>query len=99
MAKGPEIFIGKEKLMSEVVSEKKDFHNSGLHHLKIDNGIFIDGERLKGVLEYGVCQQEGNDYATLTLKMDVTILNYGRTPKNDKGANFCGDDARNEITV
>ncbi len=64
MEKGPEIFIGKERLMSESVSEKKDFHNSGLHHLKIDNGIFIDGERLKGVLEYGVCQQEGNDYAT-----------------------------------
>ena len=99
MKKRPEIVIGKERLMSEPVSEKKDFHNSGLHHLKIDNGIFIDGERLRGVLEYGVCQQEGNDYATLTLKMDVTILNYGRTPKNDKGVNFCGDDARNEVTV
>ena len=65
------IVIGKERLMSEPISKKKDFHNNGLHHLKIDKGIFLDGERLRGVLEYGVYQREGDDCSTLTLKMDV----------------------------
>lgn len=69
MSKKPEIVTGNERLMPD----KKDFHNNGLHRLKIDNGIFLDGERLRGVLEYGVCQQNSDDYATLTLKMDVKI--------------------------
>lgn len=64
-----------------VSSEKKDFHNNGLHWLKIDNGIYLDGERLRGVLEYGVSQQEGDEHATLTLKMDVVILKYGQKQK------------------
>ena len=77
MSRKPEIVIGNERLMPD----KKDFHNNGLHRLKIDNGIFLDGERLRGVLEYGVYQREGDDYSTLTLKMDVTILGCVRTPK------------------
>lgn len=86
MKKKRDIVIGKERLMSEPVSEKKNFHNNGLHQLKIDNGIFLDGERLRGVLEYGVSQQEGDGYATLTPKMDVAIMGYGRIPKKrEKG--------------
>ena len=49
-------------------------NSKGIHRLKIDNGIFLDGERLNGVREYSVIHNEHDDLACLTLKMDVTIL-------------------------
>ena len=48
--------------------------SKGMHRLKIDNGIFLDGERLNCVREFSVIQREHDDYPCLTLKMDVTIL-------------------------
>lgn len=49
-------------------------NSKGIHRLKIDNGIFLDGERLNGVREYSVIHNEHDDLACLTLKMDVAIL-------------------------
>lgn len=45
-----------------------------LNRLVIDNGIFLDDKKLKGVREYSVIHNEEDNLATLTLKMDVTIL-------------------------
>lgn len=47
---------------------------AGLHRLKVDNGIFLDGKRLYGIREYSVVQNKEDDQATLTIEMDVTIL-------------------------
>ena len=58
-------------------------NSKGIHRLKIDNGIFLDGERLNGVREYSVIHNEHDDLACLTLKMDVAILGNCRT---DNGA-------------
>lgn len=59
-----------------------------IHRLKIDNGIFLDEERLNGVREYSVIQNENDDWACLTLKMDVTILGNCHIDNGvDKGSN------------
>lgn len=47
---------------------------TGLHKLKVDNGIFLDEKGLYGIREYSVVHNEEDDQATLTIKMDVTIL-------------------------
>lgn len=47
---------------------------AGLHKLKVDNGIFLDEKRIYGIRKYSVVQKEGDNQATLTIKMDVTIL-------------------------
>lgn len=68
--------------MSEYISENQESARvvlgevRGLHRLKVDNGIFLDGDRLYGVREYSVVQKEEDDQATLTIKMDVTILGH-----------------------
>ena len=54
---------------------------AGLHRLKVDNGIFLDEKRLCGVREYSVVQDEEDDQATLTIKIDVTILSNKRESK------------------
>lgn len=59
-----------------------------IHRLKIDNGIFLDEERLNGVREYSVIHNEEDNLATLTLKMDVTILGNCHIDNGvDKGSN------------
>ncbi len=45
-----------------------------LHKLKVDEGLFLDGSRLRGVSAYKVEQNENEDFACLTLKMDVLLL-------------------------
>lgn len=45
-----------------------------LHKFKMDEGLFLDGFRLRGVSAYHVEQNENNDFACLTLKMDVSLL-------------------------
>lgn len=68
--------------------KSKDFHKYGFHQLKIDNGIFLDGAMLNGVREYSVIHNEEDDLATLTLKMDVSILRNCHTDNGvDKGSN------------
>lgn len=52
-----------------------------LNRLVIDNGIFLDDKRLEGVREYSVIHDEVDNLATLTLKMDVTILSYSQEQK------------------
>lgn len=54
---------------------------AGLHRLKVDNGIFLDEKRLYGAREYSVVQDEEDDQATLTIKIDVTILSNKRESK------------------
>lgn len=54
---------------------------AGLHRLKVDNGIFLDEKRLYGVREYSVVLDEEDDQATLTIKIDVTILSNKRESK------------------
>lgn len=49
------------------------------HRLRIENGIFLDDKEMNCVTEYSVTQHEGDDLATLTIKMDVTILNHGQS--------------------
>ena len=59
-----------------------------LNRLVIDNGIFLDDKKLKGVREYSVIHNEEDDLAYLTLKMDVTILRNCHTDNGvDKGSN------------
>lgn len=58
------------------------------NRLVIDNGLFLDDKRLIGVREYSVVQHEDdndNDIACLTLKMDVTILRHSRHRHIDNG--------------
>lgn len=50
-----------------------------LNRLVIDNGIFLDDKKIEGVREYSVNHNEEDNLATLTLKMDVTILRKCRT--------------------
>lgn len=50
-----------------------------LNRLVIDNGIFLDDKKIEGVKEYSVNHNEEDNLATLTLKMDVTILRKCRT--------------------
>lgn len=45
-----------------------------LHKFKMDEGLFLDGIRLRGVSAYKVEQEENEDFACLTLKMDVSLL-------------------------
>lgn len=47
---------------------------AGLHKLKVDNGIFFMQKRIYGIRKYSVVQKEGDNQATLTIEMDVTIL-------------------------
>lgn len=59
-----------------------------LNRLVIDNGIFLDDKKLKGVREYSVIHNEEDNLATLTLKMDVTILGNRHTDSGvDKSSN------------
>lgn len=59
-----------------------------LNRLVIDNGIFLDDKKIKGVREYSVIHNEEDDLATLTLKMDVSILRNCHTDNGvDKGSN------------
>lgn len=46
----------------------------GLHVVKIDNGIYLDGKRLKGVAAYSLKQNGGESTALLDICMDVSIL-------------------------
>lgn len=45
-----------------------------IHVLEISNGIILDGKHLNGVREFRYEQKEGEQIGTLTLKMDVRIL-------------------------
>lgn len=46
-----------------------------LHVFQVNEGIILDGIKLKGVREFRYIQDEGEDIGTLSLKMDVKILN------------------------
>lgn len=46
-----------------------------LHILQVNKGIILDGIKLKGVREFQYVQDEGENIGTLSLKMDVRILN------------------------
>lgn len=46
-----------------------------LHVLQVNEGIILDGIKLKGVREFQYVQDEGENIGTLSLKMDVKILN------------------------
>lgn len=46
-----------------------------LHILQVNEGIILDGIKLKGVREFQYVQDEGENIGTLSLKMDVKILN------------------------
>ena len=52
-----------------------------LHKLKLDEGLFLDGSRLRGVSAYKVEQNENEDLACLTLKMNVSLLGKKSHPK------------------
>lgn len=45
-----------------------------LHILQVNEGIILDGIKLKGVREFRYIQDEGENIGTLSLKMDVRIL-------------------------
>lgn len=45
-----------------------------LHVLQVNEGIILDGIKLKGVREFQYVQNEGENIGTLSLKMDVRIL-------------------------
>ena len=53
---------------------------AGLHKLKVDNTStgaprpLFDAKRIYGIRKYSVVQKEGDNQATLTIEMDVTIL-------------------------
>ena len=46
-----------------------------LHVFQVNEGIILDGITLKGVREFQYVQDEGENIGTLSLKMDVKILN------------------------
>lgn len=46
-----------------------------LHVFQVNEGIILDGIKLKGVREFQYVQDEGENIGTLSLKMDVKILN------------------------
>lgn len=46
-----------------------------MHVLQVNEGIILDGIKLKGVREFQYVQDEGENIGTLSLKMDVKILN------------------------
>lgn len=62
-----------------------------MHKLKIDNGIVLDGFRLKGVSAYKVKQNKNEDLACLTLKMDVSILDNTGDSKFNSALDQHGD--------
>lgn len=45
-----------------------------LHVFQVNEGIILDGIKLKGVREFQYVQNEGENIGTLSLKMDVRIL-------------------------
>lgn len=60
---------------------EKDFNTKAvldskekLNKLVIDNGIKLDGKKIKGVRSYSVTQNESENVAELTLLMDVVII-------------------------
>ena len=53
--------------------------------VKIDNGLFLDGKKLKCVKSYKLEQKERDDIAELTVNMDVRV--------------FCKDDKPSDIKV
>lgn len=53
--------------------------------VKIENGVILDGKKLKCVKSYRLEQKEGDDIAELTVNMDVRV--------------FCKDDKPSNITV
>ena len=59
-----------------------------LNRLVIDNGIFLDDKKIEGVRGYSVNHNEGDNLATLTLKMDVAIL---RNCHTDNGIDECSN--------
>ena len=48
--------------------------DNDLHTLQVNEGIILDGIKLKGVREFRYIQDEGENIGTLSLKMDVRIL-------------------------
>lgn len=46
-----------------------------LHILQVNEEIILDGIKLKGVREFQYVQDEEENIGTLSLKMDVKILN------------------------
>ncbi len=44
-----------------------------LNRLVIDNGIFLDDKKLKGVREYSVIHNEEDNLATLTLEKYIFL--------------------------
>lgn len=53
--------------------------------VKIENGVILDGKKLKCVKSYKLEQKERDDIAELTVNMDVRV--------------FCKDDKPSDITV
>ena len=53
--------------------------------VKIENGVILDGKKLKCVKSYKLEQKERNDSAELTVNMDVRV--------------FCNDDNPSNITI
>lgn len=45
-----------------------------LHVFQVNEGIILDGIKLKGIREFQYVQDEGENIGTLSLKMDVRIL-------------------------
>lgn len=53
-----------------------------LHKLEInEHGVSLDGKPLEGVRAYRLAHNEGQNEATLLLKIDVTILSNKRESK------------------
>lgn len=59
-----------------------------LHILQVNEGIILDGMKLKGVREFQYVQDEGENIGTLSLKLDVRILKQG--VMNLEGNYLCG---------
>lgn len=57
-----------------------------LHKVEInEHGVCLDGRRLEGVRSYKLIHDEGEDMAVLLLKMDVTIHQYMKSNREEKG--------------
>lgn len=53
-----------------------------LHTFKLEEGIFLDGNKIEGVRSYKIVQEKSSNIANLTLEMDVKIL------ANETGSDF-----------
>lgn len=59
--------------------------------VKIDNGIFLDGKKLKCVKSYKLEQKERDDIAELTVNMDVRVFCKDDKPSDIKAGTIKAD--------